>query len=117
MAVKMTGAEWNAWMADKAAWPDGAYYEDEDMKIDGVQVGDDGVAGDLAADAKVSISGGRFYESDGPVDWSNSKSFEAVARRWLKARSVETIVVEINRDDAAAFRVLVGSFRNARIIK
>ncbi|SFJ47008.1 hypothetical protein SAMN03159338_1477 [Sphingomonas sp. NFR04] len=32
--------------------------------------------------------------------------------RW----GVETIVVEVNRDDAAAFRVLVGSFRNARIL-
>jgi len=58
--IKMSGAEWVAFEDDKS-WPDGWYYDDAVVLIDGRER--DSFTDDIPAWAKVTVEGG--YIDDG----------------------------------------------------
>lgn len=62
--VQTTGAIWNAFYADKAAWPDGSYHDDTLLAINGKE-DPDGELEKLPLDATVEIRCGYVRFPDG----------------------------------------------------
>lgn len=62
--VKTTGAIWNVFYADKAAWPEGAYHDDTLLAINGKE-DPDGELEKLPLDATVEIRCGFVMFPDG----------------------------------------------------
>ena len=98
MTTKTTGAEWQAYHADKNAWPPGAWYEECAITADGVEIEDHL---DLSATSQVTIEGGVYWPGDEMV---GGVSLETHFSKWRKAQTVERIVVEVARDHAKALR-------------
>lgn len=63
-AIKTTGAIWNVFYADKAAWPEGAYHDDTLLAINGKEDPDCEIE-NLPADAEVEIRSGYVIFPDG----------------------------------------------------
>jgi hypothetical protein len=103
MSIKMTGAEWNRFYADKTVWKEGAYHDDSYITVDGVDVDDDDTINleKLADDAVVVINCGQYYESEkvrDPVDllpviraWQDSQEFEVVSVQIRKGRKADLV--------------------------
>jgi hypothetical protein len=91
MPIKATGAEWKRFYADPAAWPEGAWHEDEEVKVDGVLADDNVDLAEVLDTALLSISGGVVYlheaDDEGPT-------LETHFKRWRKAQSTVFMVVE-----------------------
>lgn len=101
MSVKLTGAEFLAFMNDKAFWYDGRWYEDAVISINGGEEFDwDGEA--IAPTDKIIWQGGCLYETADVG--SISYDLERKLRAWLKARSVTTFLVEVPNEQVEAFR-------------
>jgi hypothetical protein len=103
MTTKTTGAEYKAFMAcaDPKFWPDGAYYDDADVLVNGAPLGDDDRVEDIDDGAEVRLSGGIVYldprDHDGP-------SFETHFKRWRKAQTTTHLVVEVDKAHEQALR-------------
>ena len=99
MSIKTTGAEWNAFYADKEAWPKGAWHEDEDLTIDGKWAGEDYDLANIAPAAAVSVSGGIVYLDGAGAE---GPSLESHFRTWRKKQSTARFSCEapINLADA-----------------
>lgn len=122
MSVKLSGAEMNAFMVDPAVWGEegnwsGRWYDDAYVEVDGEQDdleytfrSDDSK---LPADAKVTVEGGCLYRGeDANSPWDD---FEKFLRRWLKARSVTTLVLEVPNEQVEAIRGLLEA-RGVRVL-
>lgn len=114
MTVKLTGADWNAFMQDKAEWPEGAYYQDEELHVNGDHMGNDGASDDLPLDAKVSVRGGEFYPSAKDREFY---SFERKLRAWLKARTVTTVVLEVDNEELPYLKTMLTFITGVRLLK
>lgn len=104
MPVKMTGAQYKAFLATE--WGPDAYWEDTEILKNGEAVeGDRDSDPTLYADADtVTILGGTIIP-DQSLPPSQHEHIDAVkfARKWLKAQSTVTLVVEVPRQHAEWF--------------
>ena len=102
--VKVTGSEWKRFYADKAAWPDGAWHEDEEVTVDGATPGDDFDFSEVQDSAMLTVAGGIVYltsqAQDGP-------SLEGHFKRWRKQQSTTVLVVEVPHEAAEAVRAAI----------
>ena len=93
--IRCTGAEWKAFQEDDAYWPDGSYYEDADLRLNGV-LQDDGIdVEELAPDAVVEFTTGDVF-GDEYID-----SLVRFFRRWQREQSTVRFVVEIPKNKIA----------------
>lgn len=89
MTIKTTGAEFKRFYNDDgAAWPEGAWHEDEEVQVGGESW--DGAFEDIPDEAIVSLCGGVVYGVSNGAD----PSFETHFKRWRKAQNKVTLVVE-----------------------
>ena len=98
MTTKTTGAEWSAFYADKAAWPDHAWHEDETVTVDGAEV--DNLEFDpanLPPNARVTVSGGVVFLNE---ESTNGPTLEAYFKSWRKKQNTVFMTVEVRRADA-----------------
>ena len=79
MTTKTTGAEWKRFYSDKKAWPKGAYYEDEDVTVDGRPWTFEDTYLLVSDNAKITVSGGTVFlmedDKDGPTLESHFKNW------------------------------------------
>lgn len=102
--IKTTGREFKSYYFDKSAWPDGAWHEEETMTIDGVvQDQDNYIEPESIPDsAIISLSHGCvFMSEDGH---GKTMSMEAHFKRWKKAQTMMTIVIEFDKADESFVR-------------
>lgn len=96
MSIKCTGAELKAFYQseDPEFWPDGSWCEDEEITVDGAPVTEN--YQQIPDAAKVTVAGGYvfFAGKDGDL----GPSFEAHFKRWRKAQTTASIVVEVQKD-------------------
>jgi hypothetical protein len=112
MTTKTTGAEIKRFYADPAFWPeDGGdtYHDDEEVRVDGVPLDPDKGIAEIPDTAVVTIAGGIVFS---PKWDGNEPSFETYFKRWRKAQSTVSIIVEcdVSKRDAvvAAIRAAGG---------
>ena len=102
MTVKTSGKDFKGWYGDIEEWPQDAYHEDEIIKINGRNRGDDDELQSVEDNAIISLSGGCIYFDDG-----RDVSMEGALRRWLRKKSHEEsfdrILVEIPKGKRTAF--------------
>lgn len=97
MSVKTTGAEWNRYYQDKQAWPDGSFYEDQVLKVNGELLADDYFFdGDGLFDdsVKIKIISGFVFAGYGEKEVSLVEHF----KQWRKSQATSVIVVECPKD-------------------
>lgn len=107
--MKTTGAEFNRFYSDPEYWPEGRWHDDTDVTVNGVHEEDLGSLQDLPADALVQFTCGDVYE-DGGYD-KHVASFPAHFKRWKKAQTTESAVVEFPKgkaDEVAAAIAALG---------
>lgn len=98
MTTKATGAEWIAFYADKNAWPDDAWHEDEIITVDGVEVDTSEFdESKLSPTARVTVTGGIIYLSD---DATDGPTLEAHFRNWRKRQNTVFMAVEVSKINA-----------------
>jgi hypothetical protein len=107
MTTKTTGAQWKRFYRDEAAWPKGAWHDDEEMTVDGKPAGDvDPMS--FADTAVITIAGGIVYlkeaDQDGP-------SLEAHFKKWRKAQNSVSLLVDVERADESAVRMALADLR------
>lgn len=91
---KMTGHEFKALMADDVFWPEGSYYEDAAITVNGVQ--DDDVDVDaLDRDDLITVTGGFFYASPRSTR-ETPKNFEEKIGAWYRSRVTTTLVLDVD---------------------
>ena len=102
--MKLTGAEFNAFMVDPAVWTEGKWYDDLYAEVDGVphDLDIDFAKDPLPVSAKVRVEGGCLYR-DGGVN-STFDDFESALRKWLKARTVTIVTLEVPNSQMAALK-------------
>ena len=98
MTTKTTGAEWSAFYADKSAWPEDAWHEEETVTVDGAEV--DNLEFDpanLPPNARVTVSGGVVFLNE---ESTNGPTLEAYFKSWRKKQNTVFMTVEVSRADA-----------------
>ena len=99
--VQTTGAIWNLFYADKAAWPDGAHHDDTLLTIQGKEAPDVDFE-NLPPDATVEIRSGYVLLPNGS-DLSLEQHFE----NWLAEQSGRGVALgafRVSMDKLAAVR-------------
>lgn len=116
MTVKCTGAEFLRFYNDKAWWfseadgtaeaGDQTWWEDAEVTVSGEGVSEHEF--DFDANIKpndvVTVSGGVVF---GKVVGSKEPTVEAYLRRWLKAQSTKTVVIDCPKDKLDAILAAV----------
>lgn len=105
MPVKMTGAQYKAFLA--ADWGPDAYWEEAEISVNGQEAPEDGVDEASIKDTDViTITGGAICQDQvkRPHDWINAEPF---ARKWLKAQSTVTLMVDVPREHADQFVTMI----------
>lgn len=97
--VKIIGGEWNRFYADESAWPEGAWYDDAEITIDG-QLVDDFDLSEVSDTSMLTVSGGIVF-LDGSVE---DLSLETHFKRWRKRQTTTVILVEIPKCDVDAIK-------------
>ena len=98
MTTKTTGAEWSAFYADKSAWPEDAWHEEETVTVDGTEI--DTLEFDpanLPPNARVTVSGGVVFLNE---ESTNGPTLEAYFKSWRKKQTTVFMTVEVSRADA-----------------
>lgn len=103
MTVKTTGAEFKRFYFDEAYWPDGTWHEDEEIKVDGLPISEDLAIEDIPDTAVMKIAGGVVL---GLTDGSDP-SVKSYFKKWRKAQSTVSFVVECDKDKEGAVRSAV----------
>jgi hypothetical protein len=107
MTTKTTGAEWNAFYADDAYWPDGAWHDDEELTINGTVQGLDADLNNLPAAADVVINGGVVYmDAEASED---AISLETHFKRWRKATNTVLLVCAVPRELETTVRAAIAA--------
>jgi hypothetical protein len=105
MGIKLTGAEWKTFMDDEAVWSD--HYMDDDVIImDGITYGDDRTHNlpEVAPTARIEVVSGVICCEEPPYEYQDLVS---AIRRWKKAQTTISFVVEIHKDKADAVKSAV----------
>lgn len=106
MTVKTTGAEFKRYYNDPVFWPEGAWRDDDVILVDGVEQEDIDV--DKIPDAaKVTIEAGVVFKS---VSDDEGVNMGTHFRRWLKAQTLRTVLVEV---DSTKFEAVVAAIKAA----
>ena len=105
MTVKTTGAEFKRFYFDDAYWPDGTWHEDEKIEVDGLPISEDLALEDVPDTASMRIAGGVVL---GLAD-DSEPSFESYFKKWHKAQSTVSFVVECDKNKEGAVRSAVHS--------
>lgn len=95
MSVKTTGAEFLTFYHDDTYWPQGAYVEDVELKVNGQLFDQDICAENLAKDAKVTIVGGGVYDTK-PTS-TQVISLVTFFKQWRKQSLEETFSVTCDK--------------------
>jgi len=95
MAVKTTGVEFKKFFQDETVWVESAYMQDEEMTIDGVDIGLDYDLYSAPDTSVVAILAGVFVD-----ERKETHPLEAVFREWRKKQEIATFVVEAHKDIA-----------------
>lgn len=103
MTVKTTGAEFKRFYFDDAYWPDGTWHEDEEIEIDGNPISEDLAIEDIHNIAALKVTGGIVM---GLADGSEP-SVESYFKKWRKAQSTVSFVVECDKDKEGAVRAAI----------
>lgn len=89
MSVSTNGAVFRRFYHDDVFWPEDAYHDDHEVLVNGVKQDDLDKIADLD---KVIIHSGVVFVSR---DDEDGVAFDAYFRRWLKAQTTRTIIVEV----------------------
>lgn len=103
MTVKTTGAEFKRFYFDDAYWPDGTWHKGEEIEVDGLPISEDLAIVDVPDTASMRITGGVVM---GLTDDSDP-SVESYFKKWRKAQSTVSFVVECDKDKEGAVRSAV----------
>lgn len=104
MAVNTTGEELKRFFEDKKYWPDGAWFEDDEVLIDGVH--DDDIDYMTVSDnAVVKIKYGTVMFNDD----KDCVSLVGYFKKWRKEQSTTSFVVVCDRANEAAVRAAITS--------
>ena len=103
MTVKTTGAEFKRFYFDDAYWPDGTWHEDDEIEVDGLRISEDLAIEDIPDTASMRIAGGVVM---GLAD-GREPSVENHFKKWRKAQSTVSFVVECDKDKEGAVRSAV----------
>jgi hypothetical protein len=105
MAVKTTGAEFKRFYADKAFWPHGTWHEDEGITIDGQPF--DYASGDILDEVSdscvMTLAHGCVFRADSS-EWG---SFEGHFKKWRKAQTTTSLVIECPKELEAVVRAAI----------
>lgn len=92
--IKTIGLEFKQYYADKSAWPKDAYHDDAVIIVDGVDADEEDLDLEKVADtAIITITGGGVYGLK--ADSSAAISMETHFRKWKKAQSFTTMVIQV----------------------
>jgi hypothetical protein len=115
MSIKTTGRDFKRFYTDDAVWKpagskDGAYFDDVTIYVNDA----DWDAGgkdyeDIPDDATVSFSGGSWYPDQDTAAQYESRNFETVFKKWRKAQTHTTIIVEVALDNIEAMKAAVAA--------
>ena len=103
MTTKTTGAEFKRFYFDDAYWHDGMWHEDEEIEVDGLPISEYLAFEDIPDTASMRIANGvvlGLADDSGP-------SFESYFKKWRKAQSTVSFVVECDKDKEGAVRSAV----------
>ena len=103
MTTKTTGAEFKRFYFDDAYWHDGMWHEDEEIEVDGLPISEYLAFEDIPDTASMRIAGGMVM---GLADGSEP-SVESYFKKWRKAQSTVSFVVECDKDKEGAVRSAV----------
>ncbi|WP_432263317.1 hypothetical protein [Cupriavidus sp. TMH.W2] len=106
MTTKTTGAEFKRFYSDVSFWPEGAYHDDQVIKVDGEQSTEATDLNAIADSATVLIEAG--YVVLPSVE--EGQSLESYFRRWRKQQTVRTLVVDV---DASKLDVVIEAIKAA----
>lgn len=100
MAVKTTGVEFKKFYHDPEFWPEDSWIEDIELLVDGErnESAEDDV--DTIPDtSKVTIEAGFVV-----LDSCNTPSLESFFKKWRKAQTTVSFVVECHKDHAEGIK-------------
>ena len=95
--MKTNGATWNAYMA---SYPDGQWFDDSDVTIDGEEI--DGI--DAPDDATVAFTCGVVYRCESATEGA---SLVQHFRRWQRRLTFEIVMCEVPKHKMAEFDELL----------
>ena len=96
--VKSTGMEWKKFYFDEEYWPNGAWHEDAEIKLDGNVCSDEVDFMEIADSSVITLSGGVFY----PEIHENPLPLELHFKRWRKKQKTTVLLVEVPNELAVA---------------
>jgi hypothetical protein len=100
MACKMNGAEFKAFYTSD--WGNEAFWDDYEIEVNGESIVTDYEDAKIDDTDQVRILSGVVYV-DGEYGGKHVAA-DTFARRWLKARTISTLVVEVPNDQVDAFK-------------
>ena len=110
--MKVASVHWKEFYSDPVYWPPGAWYDDEEITIDGVEVDCDTDLSAIDDHAVVTVRYGVIYLDEHGL---GGESLESHLRHWLKCQATATLLVEIDKervdDVKAAIKALGGRVR------
>ena len=102
--IKLSGIEWNEFLADEEMWKDGGFMEDETATLNGEET----EAGEpVNPTDTVTISGGVYYPADAYSE--NGRCLETTIREWRRKRSTATCLVRIPKGKQQQLKALLKS--------
>lgn len=113
MSINTTGRDFKRFYNDDAVWKppgskEGAYFDDVAIYVDGNDWEDTGKDyTDIPDDAKVSFSGGSWYPDQTTAAQYEGRNFETVFKKWRKAQTHTTIIVEVALENIDAMKAAV----------
>ena len=101
MAMKLSGAEFNAFLNDKTIWPnEDDWLEDELISIDGGE--SDGLPGQISDSAVVVVYGGTIRRHDKDDD-----ALLTMIRKWRGLQTTTFLIVRVNKNKEEALRAAI----------
>jgi len=104
MSIKVTGAEWNRFHGDDAAWPEGSWYDDVEMLIDGIALDDGADLSSLPEESQITLNGGFVVMSEG---YRDRKSLEAHFKAWRKKQTTVFFTCSAPREMSEAIKAAI----------
>lgn len=107
MPVKMTGAQFKAWL--NSDWGPDAMWEEEDYTVNGAEVlEDESYDTDKIADTDVVVlKSGIIFTDQNDIRHCPTISAVTHAKGWLKAQSTVTLMVDVPREHADWFATTI----------
>lgn len=103
MSIKTNGAEWKRFYNDKVFWPEGHWHDDELMTLNGEESPEDWDLSEVPDSAALTIEAGCVFDAAG----DSVASLESHFKKWRKAQTTASVVVEIHKDKLDELKALV----------